>query len=330
MFRRLVVPLDTSPLSEQAAYKAAAIARATRATVHLVHVYEPRLPAFDGGAVVDEQILALDRKQYERHLARIAADLTKRFGCKTQVALLAGVPAREIAKYARQQGADLIVASTHGRTGLSRAWFGSVADSLAREAAIPVLMVRPQDGETIRQKVDAPPFERILIVLDGSDQSESVLADLHALKTSNRAEHLLVEVVNPVPLPLIDYPDAGIVNPMAQDPGATELEVARATKYLAGIARRLEREGAAKVDPIVHVAPGAAPAIVELARMFDADLVAMTSHGRGASRLLLGSVADKILRGTHCSILLRRTPVPAKKPARRSAAGKRTATSKRG
>jgi nucleotide-binding universal stress UspA family protein len=328
MFRRLVVPLDTSPLSEQAAYKAAAIARSTRATLHLVHVYAPRLPAFDGGAVIDEQILALDRKQYERHLTRVAAELTKRFGCKTQVAMLSGVPAREIAKYARQQGADLIVASTHGRTGVSRAWFGSVADSLAREAAIPVLMVRPQDGETIKQKADAPPFERILIALDGSDQSESVLADLRALKTSDRARHLLVEVVNPVALPILDYPDGGIVMPMAQDQGATELEVARATSYLAGIAHRLEREGAADVDPVVHVAAAAAPAIVELARMFDADLVVMTSHGRGASRLLLGSVADKILRGTHCSILLRRTPMTAKKPVRRAAAGKRPATSK--
>lgn len=330
MFRRLVVPLDTSPLSEQAADKAAAIARATRATLHLVHVYEPRLPAFDGGAVIDEQILALDRKQYERHLARVASDITKKFGCKTQVALLAGVPAREIAKYVRQLGADLVVASTHGRTGLSRAWFGSVADTLARETAVPVLMVRPQDGEMIRQAVDAPPFERILVALDGSDQSESVLADLRALKVSDRAEHLLVEVVNPVPLPLIDYPDAAIVNPMVQDPGATELEVARATKYLAGIARRLVREGAEKVDPVVHVASAAAPAIVELARMFNADLVVMTSHGRGASRLLLGSVADKILRGTHCSILLRRTPVAARKPLRRVNARKRTATSKRG
>ena len=50
MFRKLVVPLDTSPLSEQAAWKAGAIAKSTHAAIHLVHVYEPRLPAFDGGA----------------------------------------------------------------------------------------------------------------------------------------------------------------------------------------------------------------------------------------------------------------------------------------
>src|ERR1019366_5473849 len=93
--------------------------------------------------------------------------------------------------------------------------------------------------------------------------------------------------------------------------------------YLSGIAHRLEREGVAKVDTKVLVAPAAGPAIVDLAHAFRADLVAMTSHGRGASRLLVGSVADKILRGTHCSILFRRTPVAKAASPRRAAHKKR-------
>src|ERR1019366_8107381 len=99
MYRKLVVPLDTSPLSEQAAVKAAAIARATHAALHLVHVFESRVPAFDGGAVMDDQIIALERAQYERHLRRVADDLAKRFGCTCQLALLSGAPAEAIAKY---------------------------------------------------------------------------------------------------------------------------------------------------------------------------------------------------------------------------------------
>ncbi|HEX7546747.1 MAG TPA: universal stress protein, partial [Gemmatimonadaceae bacterium] len=134
MFRTLVVPLDTSPLSEEAAWKAAAVARSTHATLHFVHVYEPQLPAFEGGAAADERIVALERAQYERHLRSVADRITKRFGCKCVTAMLGGTPAEAIVTYARQQGADLLVMSTHGRTGMSRAWFGSVADTIARES----------------------------------------------------------------------------------------------------------------------------------------------------------------------------------------------------
>ena len=77
------------------------------------------------------------------------------------------------------------------------------------------------------------------------------------------------------------------------------------------------------------IAPSAGPAIVDLAQTFRADLVAMTSHGRGASRLLVGSVADKILRGTNCSILLRRTPVAKAAAPRRAAHKKHVLASKR-
>ncbi|MFI5244071.1 MAG: universal stress protein [Gemmatimonadales bacterium] len=330
MFRTLVVPLDTSPLSERAAWKAAAIARSTRAAIHLVHVYEPRLPAFEGGALMDEQILAMERSQVERHLRGVADSLTKRFGCSCQLAMLSGVPAEAIAKYARKQGADLIVMSTHGRTGMSRAWFGSVADTLAHESSLPVLMVRADDGEGPKQEKDPDAaFLRILIALDGSDTAESILECVRAMRTSAYADHLLCEIVQPVPLPIIDYPNAGVVMAMAPDVEATEQLAEIARKYLGGIARRLDREGTAKVETKVVIAPSAGPAIVELAQLFRADLVAMTSHGRGASRLLVGSVADKILRGTHCSILFRRTPVAKAASPRRAARKPRVLAAKR-
>jgi nucleotide-binding universal stress UspA family protein len=328
MFRKIVVPLDTSPLSEQAAWKAAAIARVTHATVHLVHVYEPRRAAFDAGAIVDEQLLALDRAQFERHLLHTAGDLTRRFGCKCQVAMLTGAPPESIMRYARQQGADLIVMSTHGRTGASRAWFGSVSDTLAREAALPVLLVRPDDAMPKQLTAGDPPFSRILIALDGSDSAETILSCVHAMKSSEHAEHLLVEVVNPVPLPLVDYRDAGMVAVMAPDVEATEALVEQAKEYLGAVAHRLDREGVAKVAKKVILAASTGPAIVDEATLFRADLVAMTSHGRGASRLLVGSVADKILRGTHSSILLRRTPVAKSAAPRRRANVKRLPASK--
>src|ERR1035437_9640127 len=325
MFRNLVVPLDTSPLSEQAAWKAAAIARAAQATLHVVHVFEPRLPAFDGGAVIDERINALERAHFERHFRHCARRLTKRFGCKCLVAMLDGTPAESIAAYARQHGADLLVMSTHGRTGMSRAWFGSVADTVARESSLPVLLVRRDEGAASwEHEAPGAAFERILIALDGSDTAEGILECVRSLPSAASAEHLLVEVVRPASMPILDFPDVGVVLATAPDVEATAEIAERASKYLEGVAGQLEREGAAEVETKVVMAPSAGPAIVDLAHQWHADLVAMTGHGRGASRLLVGSVADKILRGTHCSILFRRAPV-AKAAAPRSHAHKERA-----
>lgn len=330
MFGKLVVPLDTSPLSEQAAWKAAAVARNTHASLHLVHVFEARLPAFDGGAVIDERVIALERAQLERHFASLADRITKQSGCTCVLAMLDGSPAEAISTYARQQGGDLLVMSTHGRTGLSRAWFGSVADTIARESSLPVLLVRRDEGAPSweHQAPDAA-FARILIALDGSDTAENILECVRSMRTSANAEHLLVEVVQPVSMPILDHPDVGVIMATAPDVEATAKFVEGAKKYLEGVARRLDREGAANVETKVLVAPSAGPAIVDLTRTFGADLVAMTSHGRGASRLLVGSVADKILRGTQCSILFRRTPVAKAASPRRHAHKKRALVEKR-
>jgi nucleotide-binding universal stress UspA family protein len=307
MLRNILVPIDTSPLSELAARKAAALARSTGATVHLVLVYESPFPAFDAGHLLDAGFLAVDRAHYERQLRRIAHDVTRRSGSPCDFVMLVGAPAETITKHARDTGVDLIVMSTHGRTGVSRAWFGSVADALARQSPIPVLMVRaPENDATAMQPDSDPAFGRVLVALDGSDAAESVLTCLDEARITGQADERLVEIVQPVPLPLVTYPEAGLVASMPPDLDATAQLQKEAEVYLLGVARRRERAGACKVETQACVAPSAGPAIVAIALEWNADLVAINSHGRGASRLVIGSVADKILRGTHASVLLSR------------------------
>jgi nucleotide-binding universal stress UspA family protein len=307
MLRNILVPIDTSPLSELATWKAAALARSSGATVHLVLVYQPPFPPFDGGHTLDAAFLAVDRARYEGRLGRIADDVTRRFGCPCDFVVLTGAPAETIAKHARDEGADLIVMSTHGRTGVSRAWFGSVADALVRHSPIPVLLVRAADHDTPAPQADSEPaFRRVLIALDGSDAAERVLPCLEAARIPQQAEERLVEIVHPVPLPMVGYPEAALVASTVPDIEATEQLKKEAATYLGGVARRLQRQSAGAVDTKVCVAESPGPAIVSLTKAWNADLVAITSHGRGASRLVMGSVADKILRGTNASVLLAR------------------------
>jgi nucleotide-binding universal stress UspA family protein len=87
---------------------------------------------------------------------------------------------------------------------------------------------------------------------------------------------------------------------------ATRALVDRATDDLREVARALAEQGVHGVESKVLVEPRVGRAIVDFARQHQADAIAMSTHGRGATRLLIGSIADKVLRGTHLPVLLRR------------------------
>jgi nucleotide-binding universal stress UspA family protein len=212
-----------------------------------------------------------------------------------------GNPVDVICRRAREIDADLIVMTSHGRTGLSRMWLGSVADGVMREASVPVLMLRPMDEKHDRQN-DAPLFRRILVPLDGSPASSAILAAAGDMARASGGTLVLVRVITPIPLlafgeGLSMYPTAVV------DEDATEQVADTAREELAAVARSLERDGL-KVETDVVIGKRIASELLAMAESKSADLIAITTHGRGASRLVVGSVADKILRGSHLPLLL--------------------------
>ena len=163
MLKRILVPLDGSPLAEDAIGLAAAIARAEGAEIDLVMVHEPLFAAQSADPTwTGKQIVAEDR-----YLRDIAAELATGAGVTAQQTLLHGKPSDLIVTRALDAGADLIVMTSHGRTGWSRAWMGSVADAVMRGSNVPVLMVRANDLRRDRRALRAP-IRRILVPLDGS------------------------------------------------------------------------------------------------------------------------------------------------------------------
>jgi nucleotide-binding universal stress UspA family protein len=278
MFNKLLVPLDRSALAEQAIPRAASIARACHAAIDLVLVHEPFPPPgqpespFSGEAWFNE----------EKYLDGIAKELIAGAGLDVTSAMLRGLPADMIRERAKQSAADLIVMTSHGRTGFSRAWLGSVADGVVRHSSVPVLIVRPVERVEATRAVPAP-FKRILVPLDGSSRSADILPTATMLaRTSSAALTLLTVLEEGTP--------AGTVTEALLDLQQTAL-------------RLFESESvAANAD--VMLSNRAADTIIAFARALEADVVAMSTHGRGASRLLLGSVADKVLRGSHSAVLL--------------------------
>ena len=199
--------------------------------------------------------------------------------------------ADSILERARTGKADLIVMTTHGRGPLSRFGLGSVADELIRRAPMPVLLVRP--SEKAPGIIPEPVLDNILIPLDGSALAEQVLEPALELARLMEARCSLLRVVE------------SRSSPGDGTPGGPP-EKAQAEAYLEHVAGRLREQGL-QVRTRVVVARHAAEAILEEAEAQASNLIALATHGRGGlKRLLLGSVADKLVRGATSPVLVYR------------------------
>lgn len=301
MFRKLLVPLDRSPLAEQAVGQAAAIARASHAGIDVVLVHQP-FPFVGFGDAPWNEGQVNDEHKY---LETIAEELASGASVPATHSVMHGEAVEMICRRAADVDADLIVMTTHGRTGLSRAWLGSIADGVLRRSATPVLMLRPVDTKK-RLAAAHHAFKRVLVPLDGSALALDILSSAAALARSTGARLILLRVVKPVPVILIDAGLPFVYPPPIPDDIATGRFVDEAKQHMADVARSLADQGIAGVETHVVVDELVAHAIIAFARAHEADLIAMSTHGRGMSRVVLGSVADKVLRGSGLPLLLRR------------------------
>jgi nucleotide-binding universal stress UspA family protein len=294
MFRSLLVPLDRSAFAEQALPLALCIARRANARLDLAEVHA--LYALDdphaGWLRFDPESDAERRRQEQLYLDTTARRLAPASPvavttcvCPGSVALRATI-ADGILERAGAGKADLIVMATHGRGPLSRFLIGSVADELVCRARVPVLLVRGTDrapGATPR-----PAPDNILVPLDGSPLAEAVLGPAQELARVLEARCSLLQVVKP--------PSSG-----RHGPGKAQAEA-----YLEGVAARLREQGL-QVRARAVVARHAADAILAEAEAQGSNLLALATHGRhGLNRLLLGSVADLLLRAAASPVLVYR------------------------
>lgn len=153
--KKILLPTDFSGCANYALPYAAAIARATKAQIICVHVVEPVVPAVGYTGLAEPLPIADISEQLEdsaeRQLPKLA-ECEECAGLNVEEVIVHGDAAAEIVRVASEQEADLIVISSHGRTGLGRIIFGSTAESVVRHASCPVLVVKPpQEEETEEQ-----------------------------------------------------------------------------------------------------------------------------------------------------------------------------------
>src|SRR5262245_39150649 len=150
MYKRVLVPLDGSATGETILPVILQIAGPLDLEVVLLRVLEPYPKRIreDTSRTMLENFERTRQDDAAEYLAPLAVELRNR-GVRVETTVRRGVPAEEIVEAARQVGADVIAMSTHGRTGLGRLLFGSVAAAVLRQAEIPVLLFRATETQVL-------------------------------------------------------------------------------------------------------------------------------------------------------------------------------------
>lgn len=283
MFARLLVPIDFSAPSDAALDHARLFARAWGGALHLLHVTGDRTPPPAGGDPHDEPAALRqirDRLTDEDRQQRLTIRVVER-----------AAPAEGILGYARTAGTDLIVMGTHGRSGVAHLLLGSVAETVVRGAPCPVLTVRHAPR-------GAAPFARILVPTDFSAPSDAALDLARIFQLRFGASIHLLHVLE----------DEQIAGPFGAEVFVTESPDARAARLRDARERLSHRISAVdqesrRVTSEILFGPTAGT-IVHYAADTGFDLIVMGTHGRtGLAHLLMGSVAERVIRGAACPVM---------------------------
>jgi nucleotide-binding universal stress UspA family protein len=295
VIQEILVPLDGSTLAESVLPAAAALAKAFGARIKLLHIVEATPPE-----TIHGQPHLTEGDQAQRYLDEVA-HRTLFQGLAVEVHVhrpKEGDIAESVVDHAQEFGADLVVLSTHGKSGLRGFLFGRIALRALQRGTTPVLLVNPTTGAA------APPFtcRTILVPLDGIAAHEPALGVASPLARAwNASLHL--EIVVPTTGTLSGHEAAtGALMPMATR-ALLDMAERGAEEYVAGLARTLKAEG---ISASTHVSRGdPAASLVEAAERVGADLVVMASHAKGAmDAFWSGSLTPKVVERLRRPILL--------------------------
>jgi nucleotide-binding universal stress UspA family protein len=304
MYKRILVPLDTSKLAEIALPYAEELARHFGSEVILIHV---RTPA-DAPDNLDHRVYISKMAATVEQEMKKSPDLPRGEKVKVESAVIGSPslltnPAEEILDYAEKENVSLIVMATHGRTGIRRWALGDTANKVARVSKCPVLL--------IRANTDVPKsihLDNILVPLDGSKHSEAVLPYIENLSSKIKAKISLLNVVEP-PYHIYPYSEgmgyyggSGIIKiPYTEEELKPLKEVAE--KYVKSVADKLTSQG---IETGYEVRAGSADEeIIKAEEEKHPDIVAMSTHGHsGFGRWDHGSIADKVLHHGNAPLLL--------------------------
>lgn len=295
-FRKIVCPVYLDETSPQMLSYARHFAQLGDGTIYLLHVvptdelhllrkvYRPD----EGGGADISTAERVAREQLEttaqEHLNDIHYDIVTQFNSN---------PAAGILEAQKEIGADLVVMSSHGRTGLAHLILGSVAERVVRESVCPVLTIRQGEAETTPSA-----FQHILVPVDIADRSATALTCARQIAEQHGGTVYPLHVV-----PTEDIYLQRDVYRLQEGEGTNLVQAEKVAKERLAEVSQTYLDGV-RYEPVVHVSSDPARTFLEMEKEVGADLLVMATHGfTGLFHLLLGSLTEKMMREAGCPVL---------------------------
>lgn len=295
-FNRILVPIDFSRPSLKAIPYALAISRQFGADMHLLHVTDvtQQLPP------TLLTLPPLPQSEWNRRFMKRLEALVLKYRTDGKVSALeprTGTVCEEICDVAQELKADLIVLATHGYTGYKRMFLGSTAERVVQHSPCPVLVVRHHvsrwNGAGDLRTHTGFELTKILVPTDFSDCSQTALKYGIQLARDFDAELRLVHVINPH------------IHPFGHQYAALDAE--RFIRNASRGAQKLMNSMVARsnVPHSAKVIYGSVAIQICNAANEDIDLIVISTHGRtGLGHVVIGSVAEHVVRHAHCPVLV--------------------------
>jgi nucleotide-binding universal stress UspA family protein len=298
MIRNILVPIDFSKMSIEAIETAKRLGQRFGAAIHLTHVHHWQYPADFMGPVISSGFLP---QSFEEHRNKQLAEELKAIASKAglsprdQLHLRTGTSAfHEICKLAQEIPADLIVVPTHGYTGVKHVFLGSTAERVVQHAPCPVFVVRQPRKSAPGKKFG---YKKILVPVDFSGCSQKGLRYAIGFANELGAEIALLHAT------YLGYIYSSEGTALYDIPGLQEAARKSAERQMRKLVRTV-KFGQVKFETVFT---GASPVldICDFAKDHDVDLIITSTHGlTGFQHVLIGSIAEKVVRHAPCSVLV--------------------------
>jgi nucleotide-binding universal stress UspA family protein len=306
MFRRILVPVDSSEESRTILRWAVGLAKATKSDVTLLSVVDTEdFAIVEAGARGEERptapkgVVTKITAQLKAGLEAEADELRKT-GVGIDVRVTAGSPAETIVAEATAIGVDLIAMSTRRESALARGILGSVTDRVLHSTSTPLLILQPED--ITDEAVGTGFIQHVVVPLDGSTLSETAVAPATVLAQATGAELVFTEVVK-LPVYGVDMGGVGYGSVHYAEVLDTKLQEEVAMRYLQGFVEDAETAGL-KARAQVRVGNPSIQ-IVDEAAATEGSVIVMATHGAGGiKRWVVGSVTDKAIQTAHRPVLV--------------------------
>lgn len=298
MFEKILLPLDGSELAEVALPYVEKLAGRLGSEIVLAHVSEL---ASDPTEDTHRSYLKRIVEATENEASAYSDKQGNGPAIVVRSVILAGQPAEKIVEYAENENIGLIIMATHGQSGIQRWALGSVADKVVRATTRPVLLIRAKGASPDVSSRGI--LNKILVPLDGSKEGEAIIPYIEDLASRLMIKVILIQILAKGYETLTQYV------PLSER--QIESDRARAAAYLNNIGVGLKGKGIAVEERLgIGIRLGnAAEQIIQAAYEVQADLMAMTTHGRsGVGRWAFGSVAERVLHEGNTPLLLVRSP----------------------